>query len=234
MFSLDNSMEKLNQKILSIEQDIKKSEEKIKNEKELDNNKQEIIPVIADKFLVIDDKSERVDVKKIPIKPISLSEINNKSNTIDEIEIDDIINPNSYSINSLMEYYRSCILKTQILPGFIRYSATNKDLGQIMKANHILSTLFNLYKISDSHNFCLISPRIEEFRKSFELMFSKLKNSGVDFSKDQEIKKIHVGNYEIQDYIILPEKDNFTIKENNFEEDEFEVIEKMKNINKKN
>ena len=39
-------------------------------------------------------------------------------------------------------------------------------------------------------------------------MFSKLKNSGVDFSQDQDLKRINYNeNDEIQDFIILSEKD---------------------------
>ena len=96
-----------------------------------------IIEPMKEKFLIIDGKSEAVDIKKNPIKSINLSSINNKSNTIDEIEIDDIIKPNSYSINSLMEYYGSCILKTQTIPTFIRYAVINKNHEQIIKANNI-------------------------------------------------------------------------------------------------
>ena len=220
--ALTDSIGKLTQKILSIEQDLKKSEENIKNDKDLDKKEKEIIPVIADKFLIIDGKSESVDITKQPIKPINLSAINNKSNTIDEIEIDDINKPNSYSINLLMEYYGSCILKTQMIPAFIRYAFINKNQEQITKANNILSTLFNLYKMSDKHNFSLISPRIKEFQNSFEIMFSKLKKSGVGFSKE-DLRKINYNeNKEIQDYIILPEKDNFIIRPSHFEEDDFE------------
>lgn len=219
---LTDSIRKLSLKILSIEKDLEKPEEKIKNEKELAQNEQEKIPIISDKFLIIDGKSERVDIKKNPIKSINLSSINNKSNTIDEIEIDDIIKPNSYSINSLMEYYGSCILKSQMLPAFIRYAVINKNQEQKKKANNILSTLFNLYKISDSHNLSLISPRIEEFQNSFGIMLSKLKNSGVDFS-EKDLKNVNYNEKnEIQDYIILPEKDNFTIRASNFDEDDYE------------
>lgn len=112
---------------------------------------------------MLDGKCEGVDITKHPLKPINLSSISNKSNTVDEIEINDIIKPEAYSINSLMEYYGSCILKTQMLPGFIRYVVINKSQDQIKKANNFLSTLFNLYQISDSNNFSLISPRIKEF-----------------------------------------------------------------------
>ena len=222
--ALTDSIGKLTQKIISIEQDLIKSEEKNKNDKDSNKNEKEIIPIIADKFLIIDGKSESVDITKQPIKSINLSEINNKSNTIDEIELDDIIKPNSYSINLLMEYYGSCILKTQMIPAFIRYAFINKSQEQIAKANNILSTLFNLYKMSDKHNYSLISPRIKEFQNSFEIMFSKLKKSGVGFTKD-DLRKINDNeNKEIQDYIILPEKDNFVIRPSNFEEDDFEEV----------
>jgi hypothetical protein len=52
-------------------------------------------------------------------------------------------------------------------------------------------------------------------------MFSKLKKCGVDFSKDQELKKLNFSdNNQIQDFIILPEKDNFVIRASNFETEE--------------
>jgi len=73
-------------------------------------------------LLIIDDKNENFDEVKNPFKLINLSEIINKSNIIEIIEIDDIIKPNSYSINSLMEYYGSCILKTQMISAIMRYS----------------------------------------------------------------------------------------------------------------
>ena len=225
-----DSIEKLSQKILSIEQDIKNLEEKFKIEKDLDKNKKEIIPIIADKFLIIDGKSKGVDIKNLPI---NLSAINDKPNNIDKIEIDVIINPKTYSINSIMEYYGSCILKTQMLPAFIRYAVINKNQEQIKKANNIFSTLFNLYLNSDYHNFSLISPRIEEFQESFEIMFSKLKISGVDFSRQDLIKVCCIENNEIQDFIVLPDKDNFNIEESIFVEDNFEGSSSKKEANKK-
>ena len=85
-----------------------------------------------------------------------------------------------------MEYFGSCILKTQILPAFIRYAVKNQNAEQITKATNILSELYNLYKSLENHNFSLISSRTEEYQKSFEIMFSKLKNSGIDFSSDKE------------------------------------------------
>ena len=50
------------------------------------------------------EKMNGINKTKNPIKLINLSKINNKSNIIDEIKIDDIIKSNSYSINSLLEY----------------------------------------------------------------------------------------------------------------------------------
>lgn len=52
-------------------------------------------------------------------------------------------------------------------------------------------------------------------------MFSKLKKAKVDFSKDTELKKLKCSNdNQIQNIIILPEKDKFTIARNNFETDD--------------
>ena len=216
-----DSIGKLSQDIEKISQDILKSKEERNKQKALDNNKK-TESIIADKFLIIEDKIKSVDKNTLPAKSINLSDINNKSNTIDEIEIEDIIQPNVFSINSLMEYFGSCILKTQMLPAFIRYSFISKKADQITKSTNMISELFNLYNVLENHNFSLISPRIEEYQKSFEIMISKLYNSGVDFSKDKSIKALlkklkNNNNNQIQDFIILPEKDKFKIRTSNFE-----------------
>lgn len=104
-----------------------------------------------------------------------------------------------------MEYYGSSILKTQMLPAFIRYAFINKNEDDEQKATKIIADLYNLYKILDQYNFSLISPRLEEYQKSFEIMFSKLKNSGFDFSMESKLKNLKFNdNNEIQDFIILP------------------------------
>ena len=212
-----DSIRKISQNIEQIIQEIKKTEEK-DNENNKENN---TIPILADKFLITDKTNKKVDIKTSPIPKINLSEINNQSNTVDAIEIEDVIQPKIYSINSLMEYYGNCILKTQMLPAFIRLAVINKNDDDQTKATKILSNLFNLYKILDAHNFSLISLRLDEFQKSFESMFSKLKKCGVDFSRDQELKKLNFSdNNQIQDFIILPEKDNFVIRASNFETEE--------------
>ena len=221
-----DSIGKLAQDIERISQEILKSKEERNKEKELDNNTK-IESITADKFLIIDDKIKSVDINTLPTKSINLSDINNKSNSIDEIELEDIIQPNIFSINSLMEYFGSCILKTQMLPAFIRYSFISKKDDQMTKSTNIISELFNLYNVLENHNFSLISPRIEEYQKSFEIMLSKLHNSGVDFSKDTNIKSLlkklkNNNNNQIQDFIILPEKDKFKIRTSNFEVDENE------------
>ena len=229
-----DSIGKLSQDIEKILQDIKSEEERNK-EKDLDNNLKKIDSIIADKFLIIDENIESVDINTTPTKSINLADINNKSNAIDEIEIEDIIKPNIYSINSLMEYFGGCILKTQMLPAFIRYSFISKKDDQIEKSKKILSELFNLYDILQNYNFSLISPRIEEYQKSFEIMLSKLYNSGVDFSREKNIKKLikrleNNDNNQIQDFLILPEKDIFTISSSNFEV-EYNELSSSANIN---
>ncbi len=175
---------------------------------------------LADKFLIIEKNRQSVDKNISQKKQINASEINNQSTSIDTIEIEEINHPQIYSINSLMEFFGSCILKTQILPAFIRYAVKIKDENQITKAINILTELFNLYKSLENYNHSLISPRTEEYQKSFEIMFSKLKNAGVDFSKDKELESLQFDdNSQIQDFILLPEKDNFLIKKSNFEKD---------------
>ena len=214
-----DSIGQLSQDIEQIIQDISKTEqEEGKNE---NNKENQSPPILSYQFLITSQENKIVNKNAKPISKINLSEINNKSNAIDAIEIDDIIQPKIYSINSLMDYYGNCILKTQMLPAFIRFAVINNNEDDQKKATKILSELFNLYKILDQHNFSLISPRLEEYQKSFEIMFSKLKKSGVDFSNDQELKNLKFDdNNQIQDFIILPEKDNFIIRPSNFETEE--------------
>jgi hypothetical protein len=151
-----DSIGKLSQDIEKIIQDISKAEkEKDNNQNNTQNNSSSIL---ADKFLIIDKENKKVDRKTKPIEKINLSEINNKSNAVDAIEIDEIIQPKEYSINSLMKYYGNCILKTQMIPAFIRYAVINKNEDDEQKATKILSELYNLYKIINEYNFSLISP----------------------------------------------------------------------------
>lgn len=215
-----DSIGKLNQDIQSIIQEINKEVEKRNKEKENINDESNL-SIIADKFLIVDKERKKVNKNTNQIQSINTSELNNPLTSIDSIEIDEIIQPDYYSINSLMEYFGSCILKTQMIPAFIRYAYKTGDKDQQKKATDILSDLFNLYKSIDNYNLSLISPRTEEYKKSFEIMFSKLKNSGVNFQKDRELKQLKVyENDKIQDFIILPEKDSFNIRPSIFEKDE--------------
>ena len=188
-----------------------------KRNKKENINKESNNSIIADKFLLIDNDRKRVNKIRNQIKSINISELNNPLNSFGLIEIDEINEPDNYSINSLMQFFGSCILKTHVLPAFIRYAYKIDDKKQQIKAINILSYLFNLYKSVDNYNLSLIYPRTEEYKKSFEIMFSKLKNSGVNFKKDLELKKLRVNNDNtIEDIIILPEKDNFNIMANLF------------------
>jgi len=215
-----DSIGKLLQDIQSMIQEISKEEEKRNKEKESSNDESNT-SIIADKFLIIDKERKSVNINTKQIKSINTSELNNPLTSIDLIEIDEVIQPDNYSINSLMEFFGSCILKTQMLPVFIRYAYKIKDKEQQKKATNILSDLFNLYKSINNYNLSLISPRTEEYKKYFEIMFSKLKNSGVDFKNDRELKKLRINNDDqITDFIVLPEKDNFNIRASVFEKDE--------------
>ena len=211
--TMTDSIDKLSQNIEQVIQEITESQEIDNKEKKKKENE---ILILADKFLIIDKNRESVDKKMSQKKAINISEIINQSTSVDAIEIEEIIHPKTYSINSLMEFFGSCILKTQMLPPFIRYAVKINDENQKTKAINILNDLYNLYKCLDK-NHSLLSPRTEEYQNSFEIMFSKLKNSGVSFSKDLELQKLKFDdNNQIQDFIILPEKDNFTISKSDF------------------
>ena len=93
-----DSIGKLSQDIEKILQNILISKEERNKNKELDSNKK-IESIIADKFLIIDIKIKSIDINTLPTKSINLSDINYKFNSIDEIELEDIIQPNIFSIN---------------------------------------------------------------------------------------------------------------------------------------
>ena len=174
--------------------------------------------LIGNKFLIINNLIKCVNINEKRIKLRYNSDINNQPTTMDIIDIDEIKQPEKYTINSIIEYIRSSIIKAKMLPSFIRYAVKNQNEEKMKKSINILSELFNLYKSFGNHSNSLISSIIEEFQESFEILFYKLKNAGVDFSKDQELKNLkNINNIQIQDFIYLPKKDRFVIKENNFE-----------------
>lgn len=215
LITLENYL-KILKKLYKIYLKQKKEGKKKENENVLNE-----LSINSDKFLIIDENRKSVKRNTRQIKPINLSEIDNQSIAVDTIEIEEIKPPEKYSINSIMEYFGKCILTTQILPSFIRYAVKNQNPDNIKKATNILSDLYNLYKSLENHNFSIISSRTKEYQKSFEIMFSKLKKAKVDFSKDTELKKLKCSNdNQIQNIIILPEKDKFTIARNNFETDD--------------
>ena len=109
-----------------------------------------------------------------------------------------------------MKFFESYIYKAQIFPAFIRYILINKNEDLKIKATNIFSELYNIYKSLKNYNHPIISKRIDEYKKSFEIMLSKLKQSGIDFSEDNELNQFNSINYfQIQDFIIEPKMDWF-------------------------
>ena len=135
LFSTFDSIEILSQNIDKIIKEIFKSkeEEDLKN-KEIKKENNEI-PILADKFLIIENINKSVNKNLLQKEELNTSEINNESTSVDKIEIEEIILPKKYSINSLMEFFGNCILKTQILPAFIRYAVKINDENQKKKSN---------------------------------------------------------------------------------------------------
>ena len=181
------------------------------NEQLINNNEYKIL---SNKFLINDNNIKGIDINTEQIKKIDLKEINNESDFVNVIEINEILQPKIYSINSIMEYFENCIMTIYIIPSYLRYAVTNNDSDKLKKATNILSDLYNLYKSLENCKFCLISLKIEEYKYLFEIMLLNLKNAGIDFPMNFELNGID--NSIIKNFIIEPEKDNYTINKNNF------------------
>ena len=205
---INKKIKELNDKFYSYDEKelkIEKYEEIIQDiikSKEEDKKKVENSSIItADKFLIFDNDRKEVDINTKPIEKLDIP--NNNINILEEI--DEIIQPKVISINSIMEFFENCIYKTQIFPAFIRHIVFIKNENLKIKATNIFSELYNIYKSLENSNHPLISKKIDEYRKSFEIMFSKLKQSGIDFSQDNELNQINsINSLQNQDFIIEP------------------------------
>ena len=94
----------------------------------------------------------------------------------------------------------------------IKYVVAIKDtdINRIDKCNFILSDLFNIYNSIKENNNSLISSILKD-------MLFKLKKWGVDFSKDEDFEKLQLSKEQenkIQDFIEMPDRDLFIIREN--------------------
>ena len=97
------------------------------------------------------------------------------------------------------------------MPSFIRYSIINENQEQLKKVSHILSELSNIYLTI--HNKNIISSTTKEYKKHFEEMIYKLKESGLNLSEIKELKDLKVKDYDIKDLILLPELNNLIVNE---------------------
>ena len=176
----------------------------LKSKKIYNNDNKENTPLItADKFLIIDNDRKEIDINTNPIKKLDIP----KNNFNDFVEINEIVQPKVVSLNSIVKFFENCIYKTQIFPANIRYIVINKNEDLKIKATNIFGELYNIYKSLENSNHPLISKKIDEYRKSFEIMFSKLEQSGIDFSKDNELGQLKSINIQTQNFIIEPRMD---------------------------
>ena len=105
------------------------------------------------------------------------------------------------------------------MPSFIRYSIINENQEQLKKISHILNELYNIYLTINNKNSSIISLTTKEYKKHFEEMIYKLKESGLNLSEIKELKDLKVKDYDIKDLILLPELNNFIVNENNMEQE---------------
>ena len=123
------------------------------------------------------------------------------------------------SLNKYLELYNSLIIGTRVLPGYLLNAIKNKIGENIKKANDYFESLYSIYfKIKDiKNNHSLIYEEINSFIKSFTDMIMKLKNAGIDFSRNDYLKAI---NHEIDtknSYITPPKKIEPEKKKNKWE-----------------
>jgi hypothetical protein len=184
-----------------------------------ENKDDESISLLSNKYLITERLVQCLDKDTNRINLAKFLENSNKSNAIYTKDIDDIILPESYSIKSLIEFFNECTLKVQLLPSFIRYSIINENQEQLKKVSHILSELSNIYLTINNKNSSIISSTTKEYKKHFEEMIYKLKESGLNLSEIKELKDLKVKDYDIKDLILLPELNNFIVNENNMEQE---------------
>ena len=136
--------------------------------------------------------------------------------------------PEKFNINSIIKFLDECIVKIQMLPLFIKDAIITDEQQKKDKCTFILSDLFDIYKAIKEHDNSFFFPSLKEYKDSFESMFFKLKKSGVDFPNDEELNNLQLPKKyadKIQDFIIMPNRDSFSINEN-------KIQEKKKNKNK--
>ena len=153
----------------SLKKEIK-TDSMIENDLDIEKSAEEK-SLIGNKFLIINDHIKCVNMNEKRIKLRYNSDINNQPTTMDIKDIDEIKQPEKYTINSIIEYIRSSIIKAKMLPSFISYAVKNQNEEKMKKSINILSELFNLYKSFENHSNSLISSIIEEFQESFEILF---------------------------------------------------------------
>ena len=168
--------------------------------------------IISDIFLITKKENKEVDINTQQIELINISE-KNKQYELNNIEIEDIIQPNTFTIKSMIEYFENCIIATKLFPNFIRYILLNNNSEKKNKATNILNKLINLYNSFDRKNQSLISPIIEEYNKSFEIMYLKLKQSNI-IVESYYPKNLYI--YYVQYFINEPKKKYFKIEDNKY------------------
>ena len=113
----------------------------------------------------------------------------------------------------MIDYFENCIIATKLLPNYIRYILLNYSSEKINKATNNLNTLINLYNSFDKNNQSLISPIIEEYKKSFEIMYHNLKESNINV---QSFYPKNFYLYHAPDFIDGPTKKYFRIEDDDY------------------
>ena len=211
-------------------------ERQIKNFKSLKKEEE-----TSQKFLIIGNESSPVDInekQKIDedIKDLLNLKLDNSINiNLPEIQLQDY--NRNITLSGYSELYNKCIISSRILPAYLQTAIVSENEENSKKAKNYFEILFALYKNRKENDRSLIFEKTNEFVSSFEDMIIKLKDAGIDFSNNNDLKFIDKNVKYSNSFIKIPEKlepikqkdvwENKKLTEQNIE------IEREKIFNKK-
>ena len=231
--SKNDRIEETKVKILKIKQDINSDIIEIENKENQEKD-------ISKKYLFLGTKSIKQDLEVRP----NYIEINEKSNEEEalqsiNIELEPIELPKiELNLNQIYNLYEKFISNIGLLPAFIGNSILKNEFKEqnLEIVSKCFNDSYNLYKSFPSMNdFSFISPITNEFKKNFEIMVIKLVSTGFNFG-GKEIKKEESNKDYRKGFVIFPEIEKYTIKEEKWfsetEEEKYIFLKQNNNNNK--
>lgn len=121
----------------------------------------------------------------------------------------------SLSIQSLINFYKTCTEATKRFPFYVKNMLIQKSTEMQKTAKDYLLKLLQVYKHLPSKDYSFISASVNEFTYSFASMINKFEKEGVDFH-DLVPKKAILNEQNNQGLIQYPEKDQIILPQDNW------------------